>query len=445
MMTTDTIAAIATPYGKSAIGVIRFSGINTHKIIDKFIGHRLEPRFATNTKIIDEQSNVIDDVIAVYYKSPSSYTGEDMLEIQSHGNPAILGYILDCACKKLARVSKPGEFTERAFLNNKIDLTQAEAVADIINASNITASKAALITLQGKFSKDIHLLIERVLKIRADIEASIDFPEDDSPSISSKNNSKTLNQITADIETLLTSVRTGIVINEKPTISIAGKPNVGKSSLANYLLGQKGSIVSEIPGTTRDSLMHEVAVDKSIISIIDTAGLRETDDPLESEGIKASRKSFAASSLVLYMVDDQAGFDKDDEKLIKSNNITNYWIIHNKIDLTNNKQKIATNGKIRTFYISLLENIGVDLFKKELAERNLPIDETTGTARLRHLQELEYTLERLYKAIKYNDNQQLELVAEELRFAHQSLVAIVGGDINEDLLDKIFSDFCIGK
>ncbi len=445
MVSADTIAAIATPYGRSAIGVIRFSGSNVCKIITKFIRREIKTRYAYNTIIFDEDGNPIDDAVVIFYKSPTSYTGEDMLEIQSHGNPAILNYIMEHTCKELARLSKPGEFTERAFLNNKIDLTQAEAIADIINASNISASKAALISLSGAFSNNIEVLIQKVLKIRAEIEANINFPEDDSPDVTSTNNIKNLNSILDGLRKILSSVKNGIAINQKPVVSIAGKPNVGKSSLANLLLGEKGSIVSETPGTTRDSLKHEIVVNDTNITIIDTAGLRNAIDPLEAEGIKISKQSFSVSSLVLYMVDDRIGFDNEDQKLIDENNIKSYWIVHNKTDLTKSVNTNSTKSDTKVFYISLLKKLGIEPLKKELSHTNIPLDETTGTARERHLDELNLASKHIHMAIKYSEKHQLDLVAEELRFAHGRLVAIVGGDINEDLLDKVFSDFCIGK
>ena len=306
MTAKETIAAISTAHGKSAIGVIRVSGKNVLKIIKDFIGSELKPRFATNVKIHDKNNALIDDVIVIYYKGPSSYTGEDMLEIQSHGNPITMDFILEQICDIYARLSKPGEFTERAFLNNKIDLVQAEAIADLINASHISASKAAMITLQGNFSKNIELLIEEVLVLRANIEACINFPEDDSPDNSNKNNFNTINSLIAKLSKLIKSVDNGIVVNKTPIITIIGKPNVGKSSLANLLLGEQGSIVSSTPGTTRDALHHEVVLDKNNITIIDTAGLRKTSDSIELQGIEITKKSINTASLVLYVVDDHA-------------------------------------------------------------------------------------------------------------------------------------------
>ena len=233
-----------------------------------------------------------------------------------------------------ARLSRPGEFTERAFLNNKIDLVQAEAIADLINASHISASKAAMITLQGNFSKNIELLIEEVLVLRANIEACINFPEDDSPDNSNKNNFNAINSLIAKLSKLIKSVDNGIVVNKTPIITIIGKPNVGKSSLANLLLGEQGSIVSSTPGTTRDALHHEVVLAKNNITIIDTAGLRKTSDSIELQGIEITKKSINTASLVLYVVDDSLGFDTEDKALIAENKINNYWVVNNKIDLT---------------------------------------------------------------------------------------------------------------
>ena len=445
MIVRETIAAISTPHGKSAIGIIRVSGQSVPLIIKEFIGPELTPRMATHTQISDTNGSIIDDVVAIYYKNPRSYTGEDMLEIQSHGNPVILDAILETICNDHARISKPGEFTERAFLNNKIDLIQAESIADLINASHISASKAAMITLQGNFSNKIKLLVEDVIKIRANIEACINFPEDDSPAISNRKNLEAIDVLILSLTKLVESVDNGIALNKSPVFTIIGKPNVGKSSLANSLLGDTCSIVSDAPGTTRDALHHNLILDKNNITIIDTAGLRTTNDNIELQGIDVAIKSIKLSTLVLYVVDDEVGFDKADEDIITDNNIEEYWIINNKIDLTQSKPGLVEKSGVPNFYVSTTNNLGLQDLINGLSNKTASNDETTGTARLRHLELLLSSLENLYMAKKCNDNNRLELVAEELRLAHTSLVAIMGGDVTEDLLDKIFSEFCIGK
>lgn len=441
----NTIAAISTAHGRSAIGVIRVSGDNVVKIIDNFIGKKLKPRQATNTLISDNAGNIIDDIIAIYYESPHSYTGEDMLEIQCHGNPVILDNVLAMLCLKHATHSRPGEFTEKAFVNNKIDLTQVEAVADIINATNFDAAKSASLSLQGNFSNKIDTLINDVLELRASIEAAINFPEDDSPDVTTSYASKKIKNLLDDVSGLISSADDGIIINQKPIITIVGKPNVGKSSLANVLLGEERSIVSDEPGTTRDAIKHDLAINKSQITIIDTAGIRNTDDKIETAGISMTKKVIRDSSLTLYLVEDAIGFDAEDKKIIKNNNITSFWIVSNKIDLSSNIKPSVILKKNKIIRISTLKNIGIDMLKKELSKNITPNDQSTGTARARHLDHLNNVAEHLYLSKKYNDNHHLELVAEELKTVHLNMVQIKGGDVNEDLLDKIFSEFCIGK
>ena len=445
MKSDITIAAISTSYGRSAIGVIRVSGKNVTKIIETFIGKALAPRRAVNTTIKDELGNVLDDVIAIYYKSPNSYTGEDMLEIQCHGNPVILDNILSVICTKHASHSEPGQFTERAFVNNKIDLTQVEAVADIINATSINAAKSALLSLQGSFSKSIDELIENILLARASIEASINFPEDDSPDESTLIIGKKIDKIIKNVSEIILSVGKGISINQQPIITVIGKPNVGKSSLVNLLLGEEHSIVSNRPGTTRDAIKNNLVLDNANISIIDTAGIRSTTSEIESAGISMTRKAAQSSTLTLYLVDDNIGFDEEDRSIISRNNIDNFWIISNKIDLTSEQDASISTKQNKTIRLSVLKNIGIDLLREELSRALITNDQSVGTARARHLNHLNNVLEHLYLSIKYNDNHDLELVAEELKISHAEMIRIKGGDINEDLLDKIFSDFCIGK
>ena len=445
MNSKNTIAAISTAYGRSGIGIIRISGDNVLKIIDVFIKKNLLPRVATNSLVYDEHGQAIDDIIAIYYKSPSSFTGEDMLEIQCHGNPVILDSILSIICKDLASHAKPGEFTERAFVNNKMDLTQVEAVADIINATNTTSANAALRSLRGSFSDRINSLLEDVLEARSSIEATINFPEDESPDATSAYISEKINNLLENILSLISSVDHGIVMNQKPVLAIVGKPNVGKSSLANLLLGEDRSIVSDEPGTTRDAIQHDLVLDKFHVTIIDTAGIRKTHNKLETAGILMTKKSAELSSLTLYLVDDTVGFDEEDEMILKNNEIDNFWVISNKIDLSSNPDPSISNNRFKTIRLSILENSGIDLLKHELSSHLIPSDQSAGTARARHLDHLNNASEHLYLCKKYNDNHHLDLVAEELKGVHLNMIKILGGDINEDLLDKIFSEFCIGK
>ena len=445
MNSKNTIAAISTAYGRSGIGVIRVSGDNVLKIIDVFIDKPLLPRVATNTLVNDERGQAIDDIIAIYYKSPRSFTGEDMLEIQCHGNPIILDSILSVICKDLASHAKPGEFTERAFVNNKIDLTQVEAVADIINATNTMSANAALRSLRGDFSIRINSLLEDVLDTRSSLEAAINFPEDESPDVTTAYISEKINNLLDNIASLALSVDHGIAMNQKPVLAIIGKPNVGKSSLANLLLGEERSIVSDEPGTTRDAIQHDLALNKFHVTIIDTAGIRKTHNKIETAGILMTKKSADLSSLTIYLVDDAVGFDEEDETILKNNEIDNFWIISNKIDLSSDPNPSVSNNCFKTIRLSILKNSGIDLLKHELSNHLVPSDQSVGTARARHLDHLNKATEHLYMCKKYNDNHHLDLVAEELKGVHLNMVQILGGDINEDLLDKIFSEFCIGK
>ena len=444
MKTTDTIVAISTAYGNAAVGIIRVSGPNTNTISEHFF-NKVEPRFAKYVKIRDDDNNVIDDAIVIRYIAPSSYTGEDMLEIQMHGNPILLEKFQGILCEKYCRLAKPGEFTERAYLNNKLDLVQAEAVIDLINSSSYDASLAAQRSLQGKFSNIIMQVADEILSIRTSLESSINFPEDDIYEDSLEKRKNDLDRVTKKVEHLIKTAKHGLKLNNKVKISILGKPNVGKSTLSNCLLGEQASIVSEIPGTTRDIVKNDLSLGNNVVTLFDTAGLRKTNDYIETKGIDLSIKASNLSDLILYVIDDVAGVDDADMKFLKSNKV-DCWIIFNKIDQTD---KIAETGMYegyKYFNLSADPESGVELLISNLMSiRNIDHEKNETLARERHVESLNACLINLYNASKYIDNQQLDLIAEELRRSHLHLQDILGGDVDEELLDEIFSNFCIGK
>ncbi len=444
MKNIDTIVAISTANGNAAVGIIRVSGPNT-KIISKHFFGKVEPRFAKYVKLRDDGNNVIDDAIVIRYIAPSSYTGEDMLEIQMHGNPILLERFQGILCEKYCRLARPGEFTERAYLNNKLDLVQAEAVIDLINSSSYDASLAAQRSLQGIFSNTIVQLADEILSIRTSLESSINFPEDDIPEESFKKYKQDLDKLTKKVEQLINNAKDGLKLNNQAKICILGKPNVGKSTLSNCLLGEQASIVSDTPGTTRDMVKNDLNLGSNVVTLFDTAGLRKTNNDIETKGINLSIKASNLSDLILYVVDDEFGIDDTDMKYLNSNE-NECWIIFNKIDKTNKIAETGTYEGYKYFNLSADSESGVDLLKRSLLSvRNIDHEKTVTLARERHIESLKASLKNLYNSTKYNDNQELDLIAEELRRAHLHLQNILGGDIDEELLDEIFSNFCIGK
>ena len=444
MKNTDTIVAISTANGNAAVGIIRVSGPKTDIISKHFFG-KVEPRYAKYVKIKDGNNNVIDDAIVIRYVAPSSYTGEDMLEIQMHGNPILLKKFQEILCHEYCRLAKPGEFTERAYLNNKLDLVQAEAVIDLINSSNYDASLAAQRSLQGKFSNTLTEIGDKILYMRTLLESSINFPEDEIPDESSKKYKNELDSLTKKVEYVIKTAKHGLKLNDQTKISILGKPNVGKSTLSNCLLGEQASIVSAIPGTTRDIVKNDLSLGDNVVTLFDTAGLRKTKDDIESKGIDLSIKSSNFSDLILYVVDDEVGIDEIDMKFLTSNK-NECWIIINKIDKTGKVAETGTYKGYKYFNLSADTELGVELLKRELMSiRNSGHEKGATLARERHVESLKACLKNLYNASKYNDNQQLDLIAEELRRSHLHLQNILGGDVDEELLDEIFSNFCIGK
>ena len=448
MFNNDTIVAIATPQGSGGIGIIRISGKDSLSIANKLTKKELKPRHATFCNIYDNEQT-IDNGIAIFFKNPYSYTGEDTVEIQAHGNPIILNMIIKVAIKYGARLAKAGEFTERAFLNNKIDLAQAEAVADIINASSETAAKSAIKSLQGDFSKEINNLLEKLIYLRMYVEASIDFPEEEINFLEDKVIHISLSEIYENIEIIKKNCQQGVILAEGITLILIGKPNVGKSSLLNALSGKQTAIVTSIAGTTRDIVKEHIQINGVPIHIIDTAGLRFSDDIIENEGIKRAINKIQEADQILFVTDDPSKSSTTDIKEIvpefydKIPQDINITYVHNKIDLLDEKPI----NKGNQIYISAENNIGINELKNHILDNvgYTNQNESIYTARERHITAINTAFEHIKIAKEQLKLENGELLAEELLIVQDNLNTITGEFSSDDLLGEIFGSFCIGK
>ena len=445
-MKTSAICAIATPPGSSALGIIRISGNNLKKLTKQIFSKDLHNRKAVLVCILD-QKKLLDNCISIFYESPKSYTGEDMIEIICHGNQIIMNSILSLLNKIGIRVAKPGEFTERAFFNGKVDLIQAEAISDLISASDSRAVKAAHNSLSGKFADDIKIICDKILTTRAEVESVINFPEDDDvPELSIASIKKSLSKILSDIKALIKNSENGRALNNRPTYAVVGKPNSGKSSLINFLLREDASIVTNKTGTTRDSICYQLNLNNSIVNIIDTAGIHDTKDEIEKQGIARSALSIAKSDRVLYLVDDNKGLTQEDKNLIKKYDIKDYFLVFNKIDISKKAPKITTT-KPQEIYVSVKTGEGMHLVEDiiKTASKSDNTSENVYLARSRHIECLQNGQKHLLDSKKAVNEKALDIVAEELRLSHMAISSILGQNPTEDLLTEIFTSFCIGK
>ena len=449
LTTRDTIAAIATPPGRGGVGIVRVSGPLVKSITQAALGYVPPARYAEYLPFLDADGVSIDNGIALFFPAPHSFTGEDVLELQGHGGPVVLDLLLQRIVALGARLARPGEFSERAFLNDKIDLAQAEAIADLIDAASEQAARSALRSLQGEFSAAVHVLVEQLIQLRMYVEAAIDFPEEEIDFLSDKRVSGELNAITAQLEKLTTAARQGCLLQEGINVVIAGQPNAGKSSLLNRLAQRESAIVTEVPGTTRDVLRERIAIDGLPLHIIDTAGLRRSDDPIERIGILRAWEEIARADRVLLVIDDRHGITADDREIIaqlpRGLMVT---VVRNKIDLTGGRSSIAEGELGSEIALSAKTGEGVDLLCRHLAEcvgyeRGC---EGVFIARRRHLDALERARDFLASGRNQLTTAQAgELLAEDLRQAQQALGDITGEITSDDLLGRIFTSFCIGK
>jgi len=443
---TDTIAAIATASGAGGIGVVRVSGPLSQVIATQILKQCPAPRYASYLPFYDSRHQLIDRGIAIFYQNPHSYTGEDVLELQAHGGTALMQILLACCIELGARQAEPGEFTRRAYLNNKIDLAQAEAVADVINATTAEAAKSAVRSLSGEFSNSINQVLARLINLRMYVEACLDFPEEDIDFITQGNVAEKLAAITKELNTVFLKAKQGSLLREGMHIVLVGQPNVGKSSLMNQLSGEEIAIVTPVAGTTRDSIKNLIQINGLPLHIIDTAGLRQTKDEVEKIGIERTYQALENAQVALLLVDAAHGISENEKSILAHlpQEIDKIWV-HNKIDTTNEKAKITENAGETHIHISAKTGEGVELLKHHLLNIAGYQNNAEGVfmARARHLEALKQVDEHLQQAQK--NMGQAELLAEELRLSQEALSSITGEFTPDDLLGEIFSKFCIGK
>ncbi|MCF6767649.1 tRNA uridine-5-carboxymethylaminomethyl(34) synthesis GTPase MnmE [Thiotrichales bacterium 19S11-10] len=453
MKQNDTIVALATPPGKGSVGIVRLSGKTAYQIGCKITKTQLKPRHAHYLSFYDEANQVIDQGIAIYFKAPHSFTGEDIVEFQGHGGPIILDIIIKEALKLGASLAKPGEFSERAFLNDKLDLLQAEAIADLIAASSEDAAKSAIRSLQGIFSDKIHQLVNDLIHLRTYVESAIDFPDEEIDFLSDGHIQSKLEATQTQVSDILKTSRQGQMLQEGMTVVIAGKPNAGKSSLLNALSGKDSAIVTDIAGTTRDILKEYINIDGLPLHIIDTAGLRDSPDIVEKEGIKRAMSAIESADCLLLVSDindttSSQGSSQLYSELKEANlpiptDIPTLYLF-NKIDLLDTIPENTDNH----IYISAKSGDGIDTLKDRLLKLigYQRTSESLFTARRRHIEALELALKHLDLGFEQlTVFQSGELVAEELKLAQNALSSITGEFSSDDLLGEIFSSFCIGK
>jgi tRNA modification GTPase len=454
---TDTIAAIATPPGRGGIGIVRVSGPAVPAVIAGVVGRALEARRATLAEFRGGDGETLDQGVALHFPAPHSYTGEPVLELQGHGGPAVLRLVLARCVALGARLAEPGEFTKRAFLNGKLDLAQAEGVADLIDAATATAARAAARSLSGAFSREVRLLADALIELRMFTEATLDFPDEDIDFLRSAGAQGKLAAIRAELAQVVARARQGALLRDGLAVVLIGAPNVGKSSLLNRLAAADVAIVTPIPGTTRDTVERAIEVAGIPLRVIDTAGLRATDDPIETLGIERTWTAIAQADLALLIVDarDEMTVAAGDAAILaKLPAALPRIIVHNKIDLAGRPPGIDVREKggvhsSRHVFLSAKTGAGIELLQQQMLEQAGAHEDMEGAflARARHLAALAETEARLAVAAEHLNAAPaaLELFAEELRAAHAALSAITGEFTADDLLGVIFSRFCIGK
>jgi tRNA modification GTPase len=458
---TSTIAAIATPIGQGGVAIIRLSGQHALLIAKKILKKSLTPRYAHYLSFFNENDQMIDKGIVLYFKAPHSFTGEDIVEFHGHGGAVVIDLLLEAALAFGAILAKPGEFSERAFHHNKLDLAQAEAISDLIAASSKEAALSAIRSLKGEFSMAVHAIVKKIIHLRVYVEAAIDFPEEEMDFLQDKQIKIMSDDLLASMQCLLHKAKQGALLKEGMTVVIAGKPNAGKSSLLNCLAKKETAIVTSIEGTTRDILSENIQIDGLPLHIIDTAGLRQIDHEIEKIGIHKAIEAIEGADLLIWLLDlgdfsenaskkqiEKKAHDLIDSLTEKKVRLPHLLVVKNKVDLFDEATQKTFKNTDDCVYISLKENKGIHALKKVLKKSVGYNSAESGVfiARRRHITALRDAETHIHLAIEQLTQYMAgELMAEELKLAQESLNLITGTFTSNDLLGEIFSSFCIGK